>query len=105
MNFNEYFQWLKTTSKGSLVPEIVFNDGFTASIQASRSHYCSPRTDDAKAYESFEIGFPSEQDVVIHSYAEDRSNPTNTVYGWVPVEVIETLIEKHGGIKEPKCTA
>lgn len=103
MNFNEYFQRLKSTTKGSLVPGIVCNDGFTVSIQASRTHYCSPRTDDARAYESFEIGFPSGQDDVIHSYAEDQNDPTNTVYGWVPVEVIETLIEKHGGIKEPEC--
>ena len=33
-------------------------------------------------------------------YAEDRERPTDTVYGYVPVEIVERVIEKHGGIKE-----
>jgi hypothetical protein len=32
-------------------------------------------------------------------YAEDPDNPTNTVYGFVPIELVEQLIENHGGIK------
>jgi aspartate/methionine/tyrosine aminotransferase len=30
-------------------------------------------------------------------YAESPSNPTGTVYGWVPVEVISEVIAKRGG--------
>lgn len=33
-------------------------------------------------------------------YAEDEDRPTATVYGYVPVSVVEALIDKHGGIKE-----
>ena len=32
------------------------------------------------------------------NYAETPENPTETVYGWVPVEVVESVIEKHGGL-------
>ena len=31
-------------------------------------------------------------------YAEDADNPTGTVYGWVPVEVVDAVIAAHGGI-------
>ena len=30
-------------------------------------------------------------------YAEDPKTPTESVYGYVPVEVNEQIIEKHGG--------
>ena len=35
--------------------------------------------------------------------------PTGTVYGWVPVEVVDQVVEKHGGLmsqesKETKIT-
>lgn len=32
-------------------------------------------------------------------YCENPENPTDTVYGYVPIEVIEEIITKHGGIK------
>ena len=32
-------------------------------------------------------------------YVEDYDNPTYTVYAYVPVEVVQEVIEKHGGIK------
>ena len=34
------------------------------------------------------------------SYAEDKDNPTTTVYGYVPTDVIVKIIEDNGGIKE-----
>lgn len=30
----------------------------------------------------------------------DPSDPTGTVYGYVPIEVVESLVEKHGGMIE-----
>lgn len=44
-----------------------------------------------------ELGFPSAADDLITDYAEDNSY-TDTVYGYVPVEIVDKLIEKHGGI-------
>jgi hypothetical protein len=74
-------------------------DGFKMSVQASQFHYCSPR-DNKGPYTAYEIGFPSEKEEALMPYAEDEDNPTETVYGWVPVAVINAIITKHGGIKE-----
>ena len=32
-------------------------------------------------------------------YCEDPETPTETVYGYVPIELVETLIAAHGGMK------
>ena len=82
-----------------LAPQIKCKDGFRMSVQVSHTHYCQPRVDDAPRYFSAEIGFPSEVEPLILEYAEDKDTPTGTVYGEVPVDVINQVIEKHGGIK------
>ena len=80
-------------------PRLLCNDGFSVSVQASKFHYCSPRLDGAQDYEAVELGYPSNEDELINEYAEDDWNYTETVYGYVPIEFVEKLIEKHGGIK------
>ena len=40
---------------------------------------------------------PSELDNLIDIYAEDPGT-TETVYGYVPIKVVNKLIKKHGGI-------
>lgn len=91
---------------------VICEDGFSVSIQASASHYCSPRRNfdrlerkaeeiviaDYGIYSEFELGFPSGSDDLITPYAEDPRDLTGTVYGWVPVEIVKSLIEKHGGV-------
>lgn len=77
------------------VPIFKFNilvDGFqiheyNLSIQASEYHYCEPR-DNCSEYTHVEIGFPSFKfgDSFIKKYAEDKENPLDTVYGYVPIE-------------------
>lgn len=47
---------------------------------------------------AFELGYPSAPDDLIASYADDPIAQTDTVYGYVPAEVVEALIQKHGGI-------
>lgn len=82
-------------------PRVVCKDGFTISIQASDYHYCTPRETfkprEGKTYSSVELGYPSMKDDLITFYAED-DDYTNTVYGWVPVDIVVKLLEKHGGI-------
>ena len=74
-------------------------DGFTVSIQASSRHYCSPREYlETGNYSSWELGYPSESDDLIAEYAEDKDALTNTVYGYVPNEIVESLLQGHGGI-------
>ena len=79
-------------------PRLYCNDGYSISVQASSFHYCRPRLDGIQNYQSVELGFPSMEDELINEYAEDEPY-TETVYGYVPIEIVEELINKHGGIK------
>lgn len=81
-------------------PGLTCNDGFEVSVQASMYHYCSPRVNGAAVYDEVELGFPNMEDSLIMDYAEEPDRPTDTVYGYVPVSIVNELIEKHGGIKE-----
>lgn len=82
----------------TLRPRIICNDGFSMSVQASEYAYCMPRETNNDYYTEMEIGFPDKVEELIMEYAEDGNNPTETVYGYVPIEVINAVIEKHKGI-------
>lgn len=99
MNITEFLiKTYKPTKYGlTLRPRLVLNDGFIMSVQASSGHYCTPRQNQ-KVYSSVEIGFPSEEEMLIFEYAENPNSLTQTVYGWVPCGIIDEVIEKHGGI-------
>lgn len=71
-------------------------DGFSVSVQASECHYCSPRVTDANFWTQVELGYPSEVVLEWIEYAEDRDDPTNTVYGYVPVEIVAQALINHG---------
>lgn len=81
-------------------PRLWCKDGYSISVQASRYHYCSPRINGASEYYEVELGYPSMEDCLINEYAEDWTEPMDTVYGYVPVRIVNELIEKHGGIDE-----
>ncbi len=81
-----------------LRPRVVCNDGFSISIQASETHYCEPRQSKISNYKSVELGYPNFEEELIKEYAEEGDDLTGTVYGWVPVEIVDKLLEKHGGI-------
>ena len=72
--------------------------GFSVSIQASETSYCEPRTNRAEKYRSVELGFPNREEELIMDWAEDNTMPCDTVYGYVPVEVVNLMIAKHGGM-------
>lgn len=77
----------------------VINGAYYASSDLPRIF----RTNSYTPYEAVELGYPSEPDELINDFAEigydDTPNYTNTVYGYVPVDIVEKLIEKHGGFK------
>ena len=101
MNLNEYMRNNRHPSHGDMVgnvKHITCADGLGLSVQASQWTYCSPRVDDAPHYSSVEVGFPTERCESLMQYAENEDRPTDTVYGWVPIEVVEALIDEHGGI-------
>ena len=72
-------------------------DGFQMSVQANVTAYCSPRENSGK-YELVEVGFPSAMEPMLMPYVEDRDDPTQTVYAYVPVEVVTNVLVKHGGM-------
>jgi hypothetical protein len=79
------------------VQPITCASGLTFSAQASVTHYCTPR-DSVGPWEEVEVGFPSERVEEFMEYADDPDEPTGTVYGYVPVEVVEAVVDSHGGI-------
>ena len=79
-------------------PRMRCADGFSISIQAGFYRYCRPRNNEADTYESVELRYPNMEDPIIADYAENPDDLTETVYKYVPIEVVNELIEKHGGI-------
>ena len=76
---------------------VVCADGFEMSVQASRGHYCSPR-EDAGPYTAVEIGFPNRREALLMPHIEiDDGHPLESVYPWVPAQVVMKVILKHGG--------
>ena len=105
MKINEFIQKYRKIEKlvpgmtSSHTPKVVCKDGFEMSVQAGQSLYSEPR-DVADSYEEAEVGFPSTEESLLTSYAEDEENLCSTVYGYVPCSIIDEVIEKHGGIDE-----
>jgi len=77
---------------------VICADGFRMSVQGNEGSYCEPRLNKQKKYNLVEIGFPSEEEPLIMPWCEDTSKPTDTVYGYVPVDIVTSVIVKHGGM-------
>jgi len=77
---------------------VICADGFSMSVQAHDGAYCTPRVDDAERYTAVEVGFPSDKESLLMPYVEDSENPTDTVYGFVPVSIVNLVLAKHGGM-------
>jgi hypothetical protein len=82
-----------------LAPKIRCKDGFEFSVQASTTHYCEPRSN-VGPWNAVEVGFPNAEEELLLPYAEDPEHPTETVYAYVPVGVVEEVIKKHGGFAQ-----
>lgn len=100
-NFNEYAKEACNIKYERdcfrILNPIVCADGFSISVQASSRHYCQPRETGTYEYHLVECGYPSQVPDFILEYAEDSERPTDTVYGYVPVELVNKLIDSHGG--------
>jgi hypothetical protein len=80
-----------------LAKRIECADGFSISVQASHGAYCSPRTN-VGPWSQVECGYPSAIPHGIMEYAEDAERPLDTVYGYVPISLVDALIAEHGGM-------
>ena len=104
-------------------PRVYAKDGFNVSLQIHHGNYCSSENgyrEFGHTMEEVEFGFPSENEPLMHKYAEsygyskpqfdeewnrledvpfseDTFNITDTV-GRIPVSVMEEVFEKHGGV-------
>ena len=92
-----------------LNPRIHLADGASLSVQANQYAYCSPRIDGLPKWQDYrqvEVGF-------IYSKGEEQMTPPeswknysdgsfpSTVYGYVPVSLVEAFIAEHGGAIDP----
>ena len=84
-------------------PRITCNDGFSISVQGSEYSYATPRENNPpNGYTHVECGYPSSKPTTeaLLEYAECFGDHgyTDTVYGNVPVEVVQAELDAHGGI-------
>jgi hypothetical protein len=94
MKVNEFFNTVGSNRNR----QVICADGFTMSVQAFDGGYCTPRINGADKYEEVEVGYPSKPEELLMDWAEEPDKPTQTVYGYVPVQVVTNVIAKHGGI-------
>jgi hypothetical protein len=89
----------------ALNPRIVCRDGFSISVQAHSSAYCEPRQD-VGPHTQVECGYPSSVPLSkrLKEFAElcGTNDYTETVYPYVPVEIVQEELDLHGGIIEGK---
>lgn len=82
------------------LPRIYCKDGFSISIMIDNGHYCGSeigiRTFGID-WKLVEWGYPS-QPIDGEKYMSENTETTSSVGGYVPVELMEELIEEHGGI-------
>lgn len=87
--------------RGNMVrPRVKCRDGYTVSVQAGYGCYSTPERF-SHYFTHVELGYPSKADEELLSYAECSEEPTATVYGHVPVELVDFILNKHGGIIGP----
>ena len=78
-------------------PRIVCGDGFSLSVQGGDYLYSLPRTN-GWAFSAVEVGYPSEAEEELKRYADNLESFPDTIYGYVPIEIVRKIIDKHGGI-------
>lgn len=79
-------------------PRVYAKDGWNVSLQINNGNYCESENGYRKLGHTFkkvEFGYPSNLDEELLEFAEQ---PTNNTVGSCPIEVLEKIFEKHGGI-------
>ena len=81
-------------------PRIVCQNGFSISVQGFRGSYSKRNVSGELTH--VECGFPSSKPKTqaLRELAESPHEYTESVYGWVPVEVVLAELEAHGGVVE-----
>jgi hypothetical protein len=91
------------TGEGQCIfPAMKCADGFKMSVQGHYGAYSQPRDDFADKYTAVEVGFPNAREELLMPFIDggQDSDPLQSVYGYVPIEVIAAIVEKHGGLEK-----
>jgi len=100
MTVKEFLEATYSDNKFNTRDFVVCNDGFRMSVQGgTEGHYCIPRKH-CNQYDCVEVGYLETKEESLFPYADDVENPADSVYGFVPIEVVEEIVKRHGGIKE-----
>lgn len=93
-------EYIHRNKCSTIFPEMVCADGFKMSVQGHWGAYSHPRDDFADHYSSVEVGFPSAREELLMPYIDGGpdTDPTQTVYGYVPIAIIEQIVSAHGGL-------
>ena len=87
------------------VPRIYCKDGFSISIQIHHGNYCASENGTREFglnWKLVEWGFPNQEIDGDKYNAENPEDVCNTVGGYVEIELIEGLLDEHGGIDYQK---
>jgi hypothetical protein len=77
-------------------PIIHCRDGFSVSVQGHPHAYARMRGD---GWETVELGFPNRWEELLDEFREyPDGNPTKSVCPQVPVELVDQVLKRHGGI-------
>lgn len=85
------------------IPRIHCQDGFSISVQINKYSYCSSENGYrqlGKVWQTAEWGFTSEQEDLLASDGEDEN--TTSAVGESTIELLQQVIDKHGGIDYSK---
>lgn len=109
--------WMKKTRKeiiytGKIINDLKFGEtrdhlkcksGLTMSLQGGSCLYSEPKDYMAEKFSQVEMGFPSRFLPELIEYADVYEPKTiedySTVYAYVPVEILNKIIHRNGGIK------
>lgn len=81
-------------------PHVICKDGFQMSVQAGRGCCSTPTDDEADYYSSVEVSSLSDDEPLLDQFRNDEQCEGCYLsdYHYVPVEVINEVLEKHGGV-------
>ena len=101
MKINDYLNMYNVKCEGwkgnKVRPRVRCRDGYTVSVQAGYGCYSTPERF-SYYFTHVELGYPSAADDELIPYAEDPEELISTVCGHVPVELVDYILNKHGGI-------
>ena len=93
---------MKDDETDFVIPALVCRSGLKLSVQASRRHYCTPRTDEGP-WTHVEVMASGCDLRTLGSLRPHHDTGVRGLYGYVPVATVLSLVDEHGGVDEENC--